>query len=296
MCIKALNYKSDMKPFITLTSDFGVQTQGVGIMEAVALEINPDAHVIHLMHGLPDFNLFYAARTMETVSCLPIGHHVCVVDPGVGTKRKPIIIETGRGDFLIGPDNGILIPAARFLSGIKMAVEIANKKYMKHPVSPVFHGRDIFTPAAAYLSKGVKIAEFGKELNPKGLAKAPYEEAEMRGDAIHAKVISINKFGSIHLNITHAAWDKFNIRLKNKISHKVMLNKVTLNFNSESVGRNSIPIELPFGATFGDVEKGNALIFKDDYGRIEAAINQASFAAKYGIKIGDSVKIQSSMQ
>jgi S-adenosylmethionine hydrolase len=87
------------KPFITLTSDFAVQSQGVGIMEAVALEINPSAHVIHLMHGLPDFNLFYAARTMETISYMPVGYHVCVVDPGVGTKRRPIIIQTGRGDF-----------------------------------------------------------------------------------------------------------------------------------------------------------------------------------------------------
>ena len=87
-----------MKPFITLTSDFGVQSQGTGIMEAVALEINPNAHTIHLMHGLPDFNLFYAARTMETIAFMPVGFHVCVVDPGVGTKRKPIIIKTGRGD------------------------------------------------------------------------------------------------------------------------------------------------------------------------------------------------------
>ena len=159
------------KPLITFTSDFGVQSQGVGIMEAVALEINPEANIIHLMHGLPDFNLFYAARVMETINYIPVGCHVCVVDPGVGTKRKPIIIETGRGDFLIGPDNGVLIPATRFLHGIKNAVEITNENYMRKPVSPIFHGRDIFTPAAAYLSKGVKIEEFGKRLNPKNWHK-----------------------------------------------------------------------------------------------------------------------------
>ncbi len=131
---------SKMKSIITLTSDFGVQSQGVGIMEAVAVDINPDARVIHLMHGLPDFDLFYAARTMETLNYIPIGFHVCVVDPGVGTKRKPIIIKTVRGDFLIGPDNGVLIPATRFLRGIKKVVEITNEKYMKKPVSPIFHG------------------------------------------------------------------------------------------------------------------------------------------------------------
>ena len=119
------------KPLITLTSDFGVQSQGVGIMEAVALEINPEARVIHLMHGLPVFDLFYAARTMETINYIPVGYHVCVVDPGVGTKRKPIVIETGRGDFLIGPDNGVLLPATRFLVGIRKVAEITNKRYMR---------------------------------------------------------------------------------------------------------------------------------------------------------------------
>ena len=269
--------KYNMKnQFITLTSDFGVQSQGVGIMKAVALEINPDAHVIHLMHGLPDFNLFYAARTMETTSYLPVGYHVCVVDPGVGTKRKPIIIKTGRGDYLIGPDNGVLLPATRFLRGIKKVVEITNKKYMRYPVSPIFHGRDIFTPAAAHLSRGVKIEEFGKELNPKELAKAPYEEAEIKGDEIGAKIISINKFGSLHLNITHAEWDKLKVRLRENI---------ILKFKNQL-------IKMPHAMTFGDVEKGKPLIMKDDYGRIEVALNQGSFTKKYPIKIGDKVVIR----
>ena len=259
---------------ITLTSDFGVQSQGVGIMEAVALEINPEAHVIHLMHGLPDFNLFYAARTMETVNYLPIGYHVCVVDPGVGTKRKPIIIETGRGDYLVGPDNGVLIPATRFLGGIKKVVEITNKKYMKLPVSPVFHGRDIFAPAAAHLSKSVKIEEFGNKIDGKNLTKSPYEEATIKNNQINAKIISINKFGSVHLNITHKAWGKYN---KNK--------KINLKIKNKD-------LKIPFVTTFGDVGRGEPLIIKDDYGRIEIALNQDSFNKKYNVKIGDNIIIK----
>ena len=265
------------KPLITLTSDFGVQSQGVGIMEAVAAEINPDARTIHLMHGLPDFNIFYAARTMETLSYVPVGFHICVVDPGVGTKRKPIIIQTGRGDYLIGPDNGVLIPATRFLGGIKMAVEITNKKYMRQPLSPIFHGRDIFTPAAACLSKGVKIEEFGKELNVKDLAKAPYEEAIIKNNEIKAKIISINKFGSLHLNIMQSVWDKFDVRLGDNIN--IIL-------------KNKRIIKIPFMTTFGDVGKGNPLIMKDDYGRMEIALNQDSFKKKYKVKIGDDIIIK----
>lgn len=264
------------KPLITLTSDFGVQSQGVGIMEAVALDINSDAHVTHLMHGLPDFDLFYAARTMETINYLPVGFHVCVVDPGVGTKRKPIIIETVRGDFLIGPDNGVLLPATRFLGGIKKAVEITNERYMRRPVSPVFHGRDIFTPAAAYLSKGVGIEEFGKEINKKDLAKAPYEEAIVEENKINAKIISINKFGSIHLNITHSEWDKMRVKTKDNINIKL---------------NNEKNIKIPFATTFGDVQKGKALIIKDDYGRIEIALNRDSFQKKYKVRIGNNIII-----
>ena len=264
------------KPLITLTSDFGVQSQGVGIMEAVALEINQSAHVIHLMHGLPDFNLYYAARTMETINYISVGYHACVVDPGVGTKRRPIIIETGRGDFLIGPDNGVLITATRFLGGIKKVVEITNDKYMRKPVSPVFHGRDIFTPAAAYLSKGVKIEDFGKELNPKDLAKAPYEEAIIKDDEVYAKIISINKFGSLHLNIRHADWDKFNIKIGKTVE---------LRFNDK-------PVKMPFLTTFGDAEKGKPLIFKDDYGRIEVALNMGNFSKKYGVNIGEDCVVK----
>lgn len=263
-------------PLITLTSDFGVQTNGVGIMEAVALQINPDAKVIHLMHGLPDFNLCYAARVMEAVACIPVGCHVCVVDPGVGTKRKPIIIQTGRGDFLVGPDNGVLLPAARFLHGIRKAVEITNEKYMRNPVSSVFHGRDIFAPAAAYLSKGVRMEEFGREINPKGLVKAPYEEAVVKDGKFHAMVISINKFGSIHLNITHAAWDKINAKVNEK---------VYMEFGNK-------PVSIPYLLTFGDVENGKPLIFKDEYGRIEAAINMGNFSKKYNVKIGDNCIIR----
>lgn len=267
-------------PFITLTSDFGVQSQGVGIMEAVAREISPDAHIIHLMHGLPDFDITSAARTMETLNDVPVGFHVCVVDPGVGTKQKAIIIETGRGDFLIGPDNGVLIPATRFLGGIKKTVEITNETYMKHPVSPIFHGRSIFAPAAAHLSVGVSINEFGKEVKADQLAEAPYEEAVVENNAIKAQVIHINKYGSLHLNIQHAAWDAFSTGKKQtgKKQH------VTLAFGKQS-------LTVPVGETFGDVEEGKPLILKDDYGRVEVAINMGNFAEAHKIRVGDTCVI-----
>lgn len=115
---------------ITLSSDFEKQSQGVANMEGMIYSINPIARVIHLMHGIKAFDIISAARTMETISYMPIGYHVCVVDPGVGTKRRAIIVKVNRGDYFIGPDNGCLITAPRLLGGIEKIVEISE---LPHP-------------------------------------------------------------------------------------------------------------------------------------------------------------------
>lgn len=264
------------KPLITFTSDFGVQSQGVGMMEGAAFNVNPEIKVIHLAHGIPDFDIITGARTLETVSYLPVGFHVCVVDPGVGGKRKCLAIKVKRGDILIGPDNGVLIPAARILDGIEKAVEINNPKYMAPHVSPIFHGRDIFTPAAAWLSRGIKLEDLGPTLNPNELAKAPYEEAIKKDNVIEAKIISINKFGSFHLNITHQLWDEWKLNFQDVVQ---------LEFGDYK-------LRLLVVNVFSDVMAGEPLIMKDDYGRIQVSINQGSFADKYPIEIGQKVTVR----
>ena len=263
-----------VRAFITLTSDFGVQSQGVGLMEGVARAIAPEAHVIHLMHGLPAFDITAAARTLETVCCLPVGAHVCVCDPGVGSARKALIIQTQRGDFLVGPDNGVLIPASRMLGGIARAHEITNPKYMRHPVSPIFHGRDIFAPAAAHLANGAAIADFGPAVPEQDLTLAAYEEARIEGRRIFCRIIQINKFGSLHLNIRQQAWDAFNL----KLGAVVTLNSARFP-----------AIKLPYGRTFSDVPPQNNIILRDDYERIEIAKNLGSFVGQYQFKIGEDL-------
>lgn len=263
------------QPIITLSSDFGVQSQGIGNMEGVIANIAPNARVIHFMHGMPSFDIRTAARTMEVMSFMPLGFHVCVVDPGVGTSRRGIIIQVQRGDFFIGPDNGVFMSAVNILGGAEKIVEITNPKFMIKPVSPIFHGRHIFAPAAAYLAKGVKIEEFGPEVKLDDLVPAPYSEATIRNSVMEAEVININKFGSLNLNILHATWDKLNIRLKQKVKVSIRGKK----------------IEMVFAETFGQVEVNIPLILKDDYGRVEIAINLGDFAKEYGVKLGDQVLI-----
>ncbi len=264
------------KPFISLTSDFGAQSQGVGLMMGAALEVAPDANVIHLMHGLPPFDIVAAARTLETAIYLPIGSHVCVCDPGVGSERKPLAVRTRRGDFLVGPDNGVLLPAAKRFGGIVSVREISNPKYMKLPVSPTFHGRDVFAPAAAHLALGRDLADFGPEIDPSTLKPPAYEDARIGGGKVHAQVIQINRFGSVHTNMLHSQWDE-------------------MRFSEHGFVRveseRGAPFVLRTARVFSDVPAGEDMILKDDYGRVTMARNKGSLASSHRFEIGDKVTI-----
>lgn len=259
--------KSEKMKLISLTSDFKVQSHGVAAMHGAILNVCPGSHIINFEHGINDFDILEGARIFECVVYLPVGCHVCVIDPGVGTSRKGIVIKTKRGDYLIGPDNGVMIPAARVL-GFEKAYELANHNLMNSPVSPIFHGRDVFSPAAAHLANGVPVEEFGKEIEFSELAGAPYEEAVVENGIIEASVISINKFGSLHLNILHKEWEKLQALTGERIQ---------LDFESGE------KIIVQHGRTFSDVSEGEDIMMKDDYGRVEVATNMGSFAKKHGV-------------
>jgi len=261
--------------FISMTSDFGTGSEEAAIMKAAAMQINLDATILDLRHDVPDFNLMEGAWTLESVSQLPIGSHVCVVDPGVGTDRKCIIIQTARGDMLVGPDNGVLIPAAKRLGGIVKAVDITNEKYMRLPVSPVFHGRDIFAPAAAWLSMGIGIDEFGPEIPPEKLVKPPYEEAEITNLQIKAKVIHVNKFGSVSVNILFDDFSKTGIKYGDEIVIELISGKIVAKFMR----------------TFGEVAKKEIVALPDDFGRIEIAVSQGNFSRRFKVKLEDQINI-----
>ena len=262
-----------LSSIITLITDFGLGTHGIGVMEGVIASINPKARVIHLAHGIPDFDLRSAAKELEAAQSLPPSIHVVVVDPGVGTARKPIAILTGRGDVLIGPDNGVLLPACRFLGGIVKSYEIENRSVMAPLISPVFHGRDIFAPAAAHISKGFQLQRLGREL--KKLAAPPYPEAVYENGMISAELIYINKFGSAHLNLLQKEFARLGLKKGQHIN-------VRLKYKT---------ISLPFASTFGEVHSQGELIMPDDFGRVELAVNRGSFVSRYPLRIGEKVAL-----
>ena len=256
---------------ITLVTDFGLGTHGIGVMEGVIASINPVARLIHLAHGIPDFDLKSAAKELEAVQSLPPSIHVVVVDPGVGTTRKPVAILTGRGDILIGPDNGVLLPACQFLGGVVKAYEVTNERVMASVISPIFHGRDIFAPVAAHLSKGFQLQRLGREL--KRLSEPPYPEAVYENCPISAEVISINKFGSVHLNILQKEFAKLGLKKGQRVNVKLKYKTIS----------------IPFASTFGEVHRQKEVILPYDFGRVELAINQGSFVSRYPLHIGEKV-------
>src|SRR5690348_16679845 len=152
----------DMPPFISFTSDFSLRDDSVGTVKGVIWRIAPHAVIADILHAVPDFDVVRGALCLaNTLPYMPVGVHLAVVDPGVGTARRPVVLTTGRGDHMVGPDNGLLLWGAAALDGVRSAHLLANDAYMLSPRSATFHGRDIFGPAAAHLAMGVEPARFG---------------------------------------------------------------------------------------------------------------------------------------
>ncbi len=262
------------KPFVSFSTDFGPGNKGHGVMKAVILERCPDAEVIELATNIHGFDIKDGAKNFEAVTWLPAGCHVCVVDPGVGTRRRAIVIETYRGDYLIGPDNGVLLPAAGFLEGIRAAYEITNPAYLRQPVSNVFHGRDVFASAAGHLAAGVKPRELGPEIPVGSLVDAPYPEARAENGKIAAEIIHVNGFGNAFFNVRdHGLHEAF------ALGDTVRL----------TAGKKRV--DLRYAKTFGEVPIGKPVLVDDDFGRVEAALNQGNLAKKFGLKTGQKVTL-----
>ncbi len=206
-------------PIITLLSDFGLRDPYVAEMKAVILSICPKASIVDISHNIRKYDVrmgaFILARATPYFPNRTI--HVAVVDPGVGTARRPIIIETKRSTC-VGPDNGLLMLSAQ-KEGISHIYNIANSKYTLKQVSRTFHGRDIFSPVAAYLARGVPPSEFGPEISD--LVKPSFLEPKIEPGRIEGEAIYIDDFGNIVTNIDSENLKKIGVKEGNKIAMKI---------------------------------------------------------------------------
>src|SRR5207247_3649553 len=189
--------------FITFLTDFGLEDDFVGTCHGVMKRIAPDTQIIDITHGIRPGHVLYAALVLaNSLPYMPPGVHLAVVDPGVGSARRPLALRDGEGRLYVGPDNGLLLPAADRFGGVVEACELANPAYALESVSRTFHGRDLFSPAAAHLANGVSLAELGPPIDPEALVRLDLPEPEVGPARIRATVLAVDRFGNVALNLT----------------------------------------------------------------------------------------------
>ena len=256
--------------FITLMTDFGLADGFVGTMKGVIYTINPDAIIIDMSHEIGSQDVSEAALLLEaSYRYFPRGTvHVVVVDPGVGSRRRAIAVETEEYYF-VAPDNGVLTRSLAREKAIK-SVELTNPVYFLDELSNTFHGRDIFAPIAAHLSLGTAIEAVGTEIND--LIKISFSEPEVTQSGVRGHIIHIDRFGNLITDIPRKLFEtvvsgrRFAIKLAG-----VKLNRIS--------------------RSYADVPAGEPLAIFDSFDNLEIAVNHASATEVLGIQKGDDIQI-----
>lgn len=262
--------------FITFLTDFGLQDDLVGTCHGVLLSIAPDAQIIDITHGIPAAGVLQGALALEnTIPYMPVGVHLAVVDPGVGGARRPLALEDGEGRVYVGPDNGLLIRAAE-RKGVVRAHELANPDFALPSVSRTFHGRDLFSPAAAHLALGVDLAELGPPVDAEALVRLDVPKPELGSSRIRATVLYVDRFGNVQLNLTREHLERMGI---------VPGTKLELELGHERYYAIA-------ARTFGDARRGDIIVYEDAYRNVSVAINRGNAAEMFGLAPGRELRLR----
>jgi S-adenosylmethionine hydrolase len=273
---------STERPVIGFLTDFGLDG-AAATCRAVMLSICRDAQIVDIGHTIRKYAIRDGAFLMRfSLPYFPVGVHVGVVDPGVGTVRRPIAILTGRGDVLIGPDNGLLVPPAEALGGTRAARELANRDLWLPVTTSTFHGRDIFAPVAAHLSAGkATFDEVGPEVEVKTLVRLPEPTATAADGTIETVVTYVDSFGNVRL----AGGSSELGASFGELSDGAPL---LVEFGGPEA---AVREETRYGRTFGVVPTGASLVYIDSLGNLAIADNQGNLAARLGVGHDRPVRI-----
>ena len=267
------------RPIITFLTDFGLNG-ATAACRGVMLSICRDAQIIDVGHDLRKYAIADGAFLLRfALPYVPVGIHVGVVDPGVGTARRPIAIRAARGDVLIGPDNGLLTPAADALGGAVDARELTNRALWLPVTTSTFHGRDIFSPVAAHLAAGdTEFEAVGPQIRVESLVRLPEPDAVVGVGAIETVVTYVDSFGNIRM----AGGRQDLVAAFGNVDDGVAL---VAEFDG---GPRE---ETRYGATFGAVPVGASVVYVDSLGNLAMADNQGSLATRLGIGPDRPVRI-----
>jgi S-adenosylmethionine hydrolase len=260
---------SGAAPTIVFMTDFGTANDAVAICKAVMLGIAPAARIMDITHRVTPYQIEEGSRFLEAVSpYYPAGTvFVAVIDPGVGTSRKAVIVKSKKEQYFVLPDNGLITPVIE-RDGLESAREITNPAWMiQSAISSTFHGRDIFSPAGAHLAAGWDFHLVGPEVQQ--LVRLTPKTSTATDKGIAGDIIGLDDpFGSLVTDIPSDEFKKLGYNLGDKC--RVELNKK--------------PVTLPYVKTFMDVPVGDSLLYIDSRGRVGIAVNQGNYAKKFNIE------------
>jgi S-adenosyl-L-methionine hydrolase (adenosine-forming) len=261
--------------FITFLSDFGLKDDFVGTCHGVMKGIAPDVQIIDITHGIPPTAVLQGALVLSnTIVYMPVGVHLAVVDPGVGGPRRALALRDRSDRLYVGPDNGLLLPAAG-RAGIAEAHEITNPDYALESISRTFHGRDLFSPAAAHLARGLPLAELGPPLDVDSLVSLDLPEPVFFETSVTATLLYVDSFGNIALNLT-----------RDDVGRLGMVSGTRVEL--ELAGERYYAV---VARTFGDARPGDVILYEDSYRNMSLAISRGSAARMLHASPGQRIRI-----
>jgi S-adenosylmethionine hydrolase len=264
-------------PIITFLSDYGLEDDFVGVCHAVIASICPQAHIIDLTHGILRHDVRAGAVVLrETLHYLPVGVHLAIVDPDVGASRRAVALRTRDGRFWVGPDNGLLWPAAETAGGVADVVDIGRSPFRLEPLSATFHGRDIFAPVAARLAGGAALSDVGEGCAPDQLVEMALPTPFIANGALVAHALYIDRFGNVQLDAGREEVARAGLRLGQEV---------------RVLARPGAGVDARFVRTFADVEASELLLYEDSYRRLALAVRRGSAAERLGVAVDAEIRI-----
>jgi hypothetical protein len=283
--VPALAADGDPNGIVVYQSDFGLKDGAVSAMRGVAISVDPSLRLENLTHEIPAFDIWQGAYRLNTTAPYwPAGTvFVSVIDPGVGTDRKSVVLKTKSGHYFVTPDNGTLTLVAESL-GIDAVREIDESRYRRpgSEDSYTFHGRDVYSYAAAHIASGqTAFEEIGPEL-PAAVVAIDYQKPALEGDRIVGNIPILDvQYGNVWTNIDSATFEQLEVA-------KGTVLDVTIFHGDDKVFEGA----MPYVSTFGDVPQGDPLLYINSVDNLSAAINWGDFAGTYGVESGPDWRIE----
>ncbi len=258
---------------VTFLSDYGLEDEFVGVCHGVMLKIAPDLKIIDVDHNILRQDIMHGAIVLQqSLPFLPDSVHLAVVDPTVGSGRRAVCIETGWGEHFVGPDNGVMIPAAQSSGGIKKVYEITNESFLLRPISRTFQGRDVFAPASAHIAAGVDPSELGGEIPGDELVGLEIPIAWIHDDHLHAEVLQVDRFGNLQLNLG-----------------RLQLGEVGLQDSTRlEVRMEGHRLNIDIGRSYSEVAQGEFVLVEDSYRYLSLSVNKGDAAAQLRARAGST--------